>query len=935
MLAEGLSVVRGAHGGERRFMKRFMGRSNSKAFTVTMVPVMSRFALVVCAIGIGGLVLLSGPLAQAQTPSDSVRVRRAADAWAARAESLRTRREVQPALAAYRKALRRYRQIGAEERVAAMTGDIGVMHWIRSRYEEALRSFEGALARARKIGDREEEASNLINIGLVRKGQGRYEQARQRYQAALQIHRSRGDEVGVGVALNNLGEIYNTLGQPRRALPLLRESRQIHRSEQDSLRMAINCTNLGHAQRRLKKFSDALESYRQALSINRAIGNRYGEADALNNMGRTQTARGRPKAALMYHRQSLSLNRTLDRTLEVARNLANIGVVHEAQSRNEKARSYYRKALAINREHARRPLLAQNLSDLGYLHLEEGHLASADSLLWSAVQRTGALLQSASGISRRSYLSQKITQFHALATTRVRQGRPEAAFQVLEWSRAHLTDRERLGTPSSPAIPPVDSLQEVLAPDEAAVLYANVSTDLPAVALVVRRDSVYAHETDSARLRRLNRAFATSLLQLQRSTALGGLRGGEFHRVQQAGANSRLNGRDDRLANLVHLYRHDLAVPSGRQVLSDERRRRLGAHLRNFLVAPLLRGLEGIDELVVVPDGALGFLPFEALRDWNGTPLIEQMRVRYAGSLQTLQRLRGRAHDRDEPSSGLFAVGGAAYGNDASSPPALVQTRRPLASPDSSAPDSTWAVTPRSNDRVRASLEEGGVPGKADYERIGYRADQWASLPGTQQEVERIEQIARSATVFTGDQASEQTLRTWARQGRLRNYRVLHFATHGLASPTRPSLSALVLSDVTEAPQPVGAENRNSGFPGQADGYLNAREIAALDLNAEFVALSSCRSGLGRVYRGSGVLSLTQSFQDAGATATAVSLWAVYDLATSRFMEAFYRRALSADISWAEALAETKRAFASGAHGERLRDPRFWAPFVHYGWESP
>jgi CHAT domain-containing protein/tetratricopeptide (TPR) repeat protein len=899
---------------------------------------MSRFALVVCAIGIGGLVLLGRPSAQAQAPSDSVRVRRAADAWAARAGSFRTRREVQPALAAYRKALRRYRQIGAQERVAAMTGDIGVMHWIRSRYEEALHSFEGALARAREVGDREEEASNLINIGLVRKGQGRYEQARQRYRAALQIHRSRGDEAGAGVALNNLGEIYNTLGQPRRALPLLRESLQIHRSEQDSLRMAINCTNLGHAQRRLKKFSDALESYRQALSINRAIGNRYGEADALNNMGRTQTARGRPKAGLMYHRQSLSLNRTLDRTLEVARNLANIGVVHEAQSRNEKARSYYRKALAINREHARRPLLAQNLSDLGYLHLEEGHLASADSLLWSAAQRTGALLQSASAISRRSYLSQKITQFHALATTRVRQGRPEAAFQVLEWSRAHLTDRERLGTRSSPAIPPVDSLQEVLAPNEAAVLYANVSTDLPAMALVVRRDSVYAHETDSARLRRLHRAFAPSLLQLQRNTALGGLRGGEFHRVQKAGGNSRLNGRDDRLANLVHLYRHDLAVPSGRQVLSDERRRRLGAHLRNFLVAPLLRGLEGIDELVVVPDGALGFLPFEALRDWDGTPLIEQMRVRYAGSLQTLKRLRGRAHERDDSASGLLAVGGAAYGNGASSPSALVQTRRPLASPDSSSPDSpdsTWAVTPRSDGRARASLEEGAVPRKADYERVGYRAGQWASLPGTQHEVERIEQIARAATVFTGDQASEQTLRTWARQGRLRNYRVLHFATHGLASPTRPSLSALVLSDVTEAPQPVGPEGKGGAFRGQVDGYLNAREIAGLDLNAEFVALSSCRSGLGRVYRGSGVLSLTQSFQDAGATATAVSLWAVYDLATSRFMEAFYRRALSADISWAGALAETKRAFASGAHGERLQDPRFWAPFVHYGWESP
>jgi CHAT domain-containing protein len=66
----------------------------------------------------------------------------------------------------------------------------------------------------------------------------------------------------------------------------------------------------------------------------------------------------------------------------------------------------------------------------------------------------------------------------------------------------------------------------------------------------------------------------------------------------------------------------------------------------------------------------------------------------------------------------------------------------------------------------------------------------------------------------------------------------------------------------------------------------------------------------------------------------AVSLWSVYDASTSRFMEAVYRRAWNRETSWAEALAQTKRAFAAGDFGERLQAPRFWAPFVYYGWDT-
>jgi len=152
-------------------------------------------------------------------------------------------------------------------------------------------------------------------------------------------------------------------------------------------------------------------------------------------------------------------------------------------------------------------------------------------------------------------------------------------------------------------------------------------------------------------------------------------------------------------------------------------------------------------------------------------------------------------------------------------------------------------------------------------------------------------------------------------------------------------LSALVLSEVGATDPGRGNPTRSpstsrasDGF--LADGYLNVQEVSDLDLNAEFVALSACETGLGRIYRGSGALSLAQGFLRAVTRSVAVSLWPVYDESTSQFMQAVYRRAWGGDTTWFEAIAKTKRAFIEGDHGVGLQAPRFWAPFVYYGQET-
>jgi CHAT domain-containing protein len=363
------------------------------------------------------------------------------------------------------------------------------------------------------------------------------------------------------------------------------------------------------------------------------------------------------------------------------------------------------------------------------------------------------------------------------------------------------------------------------------------------------------------------------------------------------------------LAETVRLYRYDLVRGGTSSVQRD-----LGRRLHDLLVGPVESVLDDENELIVVPSGALGYLPFETLRDSTGTYLVERKRVRYAQSLTVLRQLQGRAYaGRERP---LLALGGAAYEPDAAaqSSPVVAEARR-----------GTTRVATRGHaatllrDAGRR-MKQGESPRRV-YQQLGYRA--WSDLPGTQSEVQRLgEMFGDAATIITGAGTSEDSVRTLDERNRLSAYRRLHFATHGVAVPEAPALSALVLSQ-------VGASDSLAA----RDGYLTMEEIAGLDVRADVAVLSACQTGLGRIIAGEGVVSLSHAFLRAGANATLVSQWKVLDESTRQFMTAVYEKAKAEDTSFAEAVTETKRAFIDGAHGEKNTDPLRWAPFVYYGRE--
>jgi CHAT domain-containing protein len=151
--------------------------------------------------------------------------------------------------------------------------------------------------------------------------------------------------------------------------------------------------------------------------------------------------------------------------------------------------------------------------------------------------------------------------------------------------------------------------------------------------------------------------------------------------------------------------------------------------------------------------------------------------------------------------------------------------------------------------------------------------------------------------------------------GELANYRIVHFATHGILNSVQPEFSGIVLSLFDKAGN------------GQ-EGFLKLNEIYNLNLPADLVVLSACQTALGKEIRGEGLIGLTRGFMYAGTPRVIASLWKVDDAATARLMGEFYKAMLAEGRPPAAAL---RMAQVKMWQQHRWRSPYYWAAFTLQG----
>jgi len=326
------------------------------------------------------------------------------------------------------------------------------------------------------------------------------------------------------------------------------------------------------------------------------------------------------------------------------------------------------------------------------------------------------------------------------------------------------------------------------------------------------------------------------------------------------------------------------------------------AELYQLLVAPA--GVAEAERLIVVPDGLLGLLPFEALvvhdrgTDRESEFLGDRHQVSYTHSA-TVLALQRRLK-RTTPPRTLFALGNPVFSASDPRYRALRSGALPVSTP----------AGPEFGFHGLATRREWGKTGRDDKQG---RELVYAPLPETEQEVTAVARIlgvpVRPPDVLVGVAANETTLRA----SPLGDYRYLHFATHadlpgkvqGIMEPF------LVLGQV---------DNQ-----GTDDGLLTLNEVLALRLTSDLVVLSACVTGRGTVMDGEGVVNFARAFEHAGSRSVVVSLWEVASLPAVEFMTDFYGQ-LSGGQPRLEALRHARSVIKA-----KYPNPFYWAVFVLHG----
>jgi CHAT domain-containing protein len=293
--------------------------------------------------------------------------------------------------------------------------------------------------------------------------------------------------------------------------------------------------------------------------------------------------------------------------------------------------------------------------------------------------------------------------------------------------------------------------------------------------------------------------------------------------------------------------------------------------LGQALLAPALADLgPEVTRLVIVPDGPLHRIPWDALRLADGRRVVERYAVSIAPSAAVVAELWRRA--RDGGTSGPVRL--LAFGDPA------------FATPGAAGRDDSHSGAA---EVFRSAFDAtGGLP----------------RLAGSAREVELVARYAPAAVVRVREAASAAYLK----RANLAGFRIIHFATHALVDEGTAARTALALA------------------PGEGEsGFVSPGELGALHLKADLVVLSACRTGRGVVVEGEGVQGLTAPLLQAGARSVVATSWRIGDQATVTFVQSFYQ-ALARGMPVADALRAAKLdAIRRGAN------PNEWAAFTAVG----
>ena len=823
----------------------------------------------------------------------------------------------------YQRALQIWNETG-EHRYAGWTlHNLGAIQEKLGEPQAALDYYGRAMKVWDATGDLQGKSFTLHNMGVVNNSLGESQKALGLFEQASVLFKRLGLKRGLAQVQMNLGKVQGDLGNGAKALELFQEALALARQAQWKTGEASALNRLGHAYLLRGDLVLARENLERSRALFEELGAAANEATALENLGYVALAQGDQDKALAFARKALDLRRATQNRKGEGDTHRLLGVIYRQRGDLTAASDELETALGVTRVVGDLGGEAKVLYELALVRKAEGKLPEALELGKKALDQVEVLrwnvgsprLRATFLGDRERYFAFVVDLLMELEHEMPGAGFAEQAFAVSEQSRARsfldvLAEmREQLYADVDPALRQrEEDLRHriLLAYYRLLKAQAGDSEEEQGQASSVLQEDLTSFDQLQGEIRETSPRFASltrpkipSADEIRRGLLDDGTVLLEYFvgpdrswlfALSADGFHTYPLPPRDQIEGLVRELRKLLGDPQ-HAALARQRIERLAMDLGATLLGPVDH-LAQFKRLVIVPEGALHYLPFAMLgRPGRPTyePLVAQkdLEISVLPSAAVLEEVRQRAEGRATAPRGVAVLADPVFSR---------QDPRVTGSPALSVPEPACESCERSLRSFR-SLSPFDLTRLPDTRR---EAEQIAKEVGRRQVLEALGFDANVDLVLGG---------------KLAPYRVLHFATHGLLNDEHPELSSLVLSLVDAS----GKERA---------GFLLPQQILAARFQADLAVLSACETALGENIRGEGLVGMARAFIHAGVSGVVASVWRVDDQATTALMARFYQALAQEHLSAPAALAEAERALLESGN---FSSPVDWAGFVFEG----
>lgn len=476
----------------------------------------------------------------------------------------------------------------------------------------------------------------------------------------------------------------------------------------------------------------------------------------------------------------------------------------------------------------------------------------------------------------------------------------EPIYDALETEKkSHLT--LKLARGEAITQPSLTEVQEFLPDKTAIIMYGNFDK-AEAEAMVITKKQIYTEKIDHV-------AFSSAVFKKYPSYMKSWMvdeKEGWSKLEAFAASKIKQTKNESHFTNAIYRYTELMwSIFAFREKESSKTYKKfvvIGQMVYDCLLSKILSKLSNkINELLIIPSGALRFLPFEAIYYGNrkGTYLVQKYAIRYAHSATFLKLLRARKYQTQ--SKQLLFIGGSTY------------THLKY--------DGEKVKTQADVKQIADKMEQGQFQEDSlwhVYGTLNYGHWPTGDLPN---EAEQFQKLVKTDHIISGDDVSEHAVKKFSQSGEMEKFKIIHIFSRSEWMAGIPRLNAFVFRMFRKQ-------------HGPDDDFLTFSEITKLKIKADIAFLAGSNTSCGTRFLGGDEFSLKNAFFIAGANGVIGSLDTVGRREASNFSQRVHQLVQTEKIGYSKAMARIKRKYINGDYVKDDNNsiaPFFWAHYVLYG----